>query len=139
MSEESALVSWFKERRGKTLKLNDRGINIVISALEKQINGGWVKCSERMPECEEEVWIQTKRGTRTTAMYEDGKMSVDNSKWNWNDIDFDYDEETDAYFIPKGWWEYKHFAPDDIYNYAVDEEVIAWKPLPTPYQESEVL
>ena len=37
MSEESALVLWFNERRGKTLKLNDRGMDIVISALERQI------------------------------------------------------------------------------------------------------
>ena len=37
MSEESALVLWFNERRGKTLKLNDRGMDIVISALKRQI------------------------------------------------------------------------------------------------------
>lgn len=35
--EASALVEWFKRRRGKTLKLNDKGIDYVIKALEKQI------------------------------------------------------------------------------------------------------
>ena len=97
---------------------------------------GWIPCSVRLPECEQEVWIQTKRGIRTTAMYEDGKMPEDESVWNWNDIDFDYDEKTDTYFIPEGWWEYRHFNPDDVYNCLVDEEVIAWMPLPEPYNEN---
>lgn len=35
--EASALVEWFKCRRGKTLKLNDNGVDCVIEALEKQI------------------------------------------------------------------------------------------------------
>ena len=32
----NALISWFENRRGKTLKLNDKGIDVVISALDKQ-------------------------------------------------------------------------------------------------------
>ena len=32
----NALISWFEDRRGKTLKLNDKGIDVVISALDKQ-------------------------------------------------------------------------------------------------------
>lgn len=31
-----ALIEWFNERRGKTLKLNNDGIDTVIGALEKQ-------------------------------------------------------------------------------------------------------
>ena len=98
----------------------------------------WIPCSVRLPECEQEVWIQTKRGIRTTAMYEDGKMPEDESEWNWNDIDFDYDEKTDTYFIPEGWWEYRHFNPDDVYNCLVDEEVVAWMPLPDKYEPESV-
>lgn len=99
---------------------------------------GWIPCSVRLPECEQEVWIQTNRGKRTTAMYEDGKMPEDESAWNWNEIDFDYDEKTDTYFIPEGWWEYRHFNPDDVYNCLVDEEVIAWMPLPDKYEPESV-
>ena len=36
-SEAKALVEWFKVRKGKTLKLNDNGIDCVVEALEKQI------------------------------------------------------------------------------------------------------
>lgn len=35
--EAAALANWFKCRKGKTLKLNDRGIDCVVEALEKQI------------------------------------------------------------------------------------------------------
>lgn len=112
---------------------NDAG-NRAEEIIRKHMNDGWISCEERLPECEEEVYILTERGTRTTAIYEDGTMSDDVSMWNWTDIDFDYDEESDTNFIPEGWWEYRHFNPDDVYNNAVDEKVIAWQPLPEPYR-----
>lgn len=96
--------------------------------------GGWIPVEDFLPECEQEVYIITEQGTRTTAMYENGTMSDDESIWNWTDIDFDYDEENDINFIPEGWWEYRHFNPDDVYNNAIDEKVIAWQPLPEPYR-----
>lgn len=95
---------------------------------------GWIPVAERMPESEKEVYIQTARGTVTTAIYEDGKVSEDDSCWNWTDIDFNYDEVTDINYVPEGWWEYRHFNPDDVYNNIVDEAVIAWMPLPKPYK-----
>lgn len=35
--EAKALVEWFKNRKGKTLKLNDKGIDCVVESLDKQI------------------------------------------------------------------------------------------------------
>ena len=96
----------------------------------------WIPVTERLPKCEEEVYIQTKNGTITTAAYEDGTIPNEESIWNWTDIDFDYDEESDTYLVPKGWWEYRHYNPDDVYNNRIDEEVIVWMPLPEPYAES---
>lgn len=97
----------------------------------------WIPVTERLPKCEEEVYIQTKNGTMTTAAYEDGKIPEEKSKWRWDDdVDFDYDEESDTYLVPEGWWEYRHFNPDEVYNNVVDEEVVAWMPLPEPYTES---
>ena len=97
----------------------------------------WIPVTKRLPKCEEEVYIQTKNGTITTATYEDGTMPNEESTWNWTDIDFDYDEETDTYLVPEGWWEYRHYNPDDVYNNMVDEEVVAWMPLPDPFKEEE--
>ncbi|MCM1364943.1 MAG: DUF551 domain-containing protein [Faecalibacterium sp.] len=94
----------------------------------------WISVKDRLPKPEEEVLVLAKsqRGykTITTAMYEEGTMKVDDSAWNWEDIDFDYDEENDDYIIPCGWWEYRHYG--DALNYAVDDEVTHWMPLPEP-------
>lgn len=120
------------------LDARQNGLDTAINLLNAQPTvNQWIPVTERKPECEEEVWIQTERGTVTTAMYEDGKMSIDDSCWHWNDIEYDYDEENDIQYIPEGWWEYKHFAPDDVYNYEVDEKVIAWMQKPQPYKEEE--
>lgn len=91
-----------------------------------------------MPKCEEEVWIITERGTQTSAMYEDGTMLDKNSAWNWTDINGEWDEQEDCMIIPEGWWEYRHFNPDDVYNNTVDEKVIAWQPLPESYKRMKI-
>lgn len=95
---------------------------------------GWIPVNERLPECEKEVLIQTTRETITTAIYEDGNMPNENSIWYWTDVDFDYVEETDTEYVPEGWWEYRHFNPDDVYNNTIDEDVVAWMPLPKLYK-----
>lgn len=103
--------------------------------------GGWIPCSERLPEAEERVLIFAKRkykggGFRniiTTAIYEDGTVLENDSNWHWEDIDGEWDEEEDCYIIPEGWWEDKQYNPDGVLNYAVDDKVVAWMPLPEPY------
>ncbi|MCI9475020.1 MAG: hypothetical protein HFE71_00855 [Emergencia sp.] len=98
---------------------------------------GWIPCSEKLPDVEKEVLVQTNRNgfvIITTAMYEDGKMSTEDSIWNWCDVEFDYCEEKDMFLIPEGWWEYRHYNPDDVYNCAIDDMVLAWQPLPRPWR-----
>lgn len=95
----------------------------------------WISVNDRLPEAETEVLILSRHGQRqiiTTAMYEDGKMPVDDSVWIWYELDFDYDEENDQYLIPEGWWEHRHYNPDEVYNNAVDDVVTHWMPLPEP-------
>ena len=99
----------------------------------------WISVKERLPEPETEVVILALRKNfkiMTTAMYEDGTVSTDDSIWNWYDIDFNYDEENDQYLIPEGWWEYRHYNPDDVYNNCVDDIVTHWMPLPKPPKEA---
>lgn len=99
----------------------------------------WISVKKIKPECEEEVLVRVKHEypngklyyITTTAIYEDGKMNTDDSIWYWdNDVDFDYDEENDEYLIPEGWWEYRHYNPDDVYNNMIDGEVTHWMKLP---------
>ena len=88
------------------------------------------------PKVEEDVLIlfETACGGYgiTTAYYEDGSVFLQDSVWYWEDLpDWGtYDEERDDYKIPKGWWEYRHFNQDDVYNNRVDSPVVGWMPLP---------
>lgn len=80
-----------------------------ISALEKQINGGWIKCSERLPSEEECV----KSGGNLFEV-----TKIINKKIKITDyclIHTDY----------KTW------------HIRLNEEVIAWKYKSEPYKESE--
>lgn len=104
----------------------------------------WISVKDRLPEPEQEVLICTVKMYRgraykgiTTAMYEDGTIFTEDSVWNWSDIEYlgDYDEERDDWKIPSGWWEERHYNPDDAYNNVVDDEVTHWMPLPEPPKE----
>ena len=106
---------------------------------------GWIPVVEQLPPVETEVYVTARRKYRdgtyreivTTAMYEDGTVLENDSCWYWNEINGEWDEENDCYIIPEGWWENRHYNPDDVYNNAVDDEVIAWRSMPEPYRESE--
>lgn len=94
----------------------------------------WISVKDRLPKAEVAVIVLTVSDngykTITTAMYENGKVSTDDSTWFWYEIDFDYDEDNDRYLIPEGWWEYRHFNPDEVYNNSIDDVVTHWMPMP---------
>lgn len=96
----------------------------------------WRDPDKNPPKVEEDVLIlfETACGGYgiTTAHYEDGTVLSEKSAFYWEEI-FEwgsYDEESDDYFIPKGWWEYRYFNPEDVYNNCVDSPVVGWMPLP---------
>lgn len=88
------------------------------------------------PKVETEVLImyQTASGECgiTTAHYEDGTLLSQDSIFYWDELAAwgKLDEEHDDYIIPKGWWEYRHFNQDEVYNNRVDYPVMGWMPLP---------
>lgn len=110
----------------------------------------WIPVTERLPEPEAEVVILAERKTYsfkwkgvtthhivTTGMYEDGSKNTENSVYVWETDGFEYDEELDAYIIPEGWWEWKHYIGDECHNYAIDDVVTHWMPLPEPPKEEQ--
>ena len=96
----------------------------------------WRDPDKNPPKVEEDVLIlfETAYGGYgiTTANYEDGTVLPQKSAFYWEGISEwgTYDEESDDYFIPKGWWEYRYFNPDDICDNRVDAHVVGWMPLP---------
>lgn len=106
----------------------------------------WISVKDRPPEPETEVFIyaEIRRDNKvigyvvTTAIYEDGTIHTEESIWNWDDINYwgTYDEETDDYIIPEGWWEERHYNDDDTRNLKVDDFVTHWMPLPKPPKET---
>ena len=96
----------------------------------------WRNPETDLPKVETEVLVLYRNDIDgygiTTAHYEDGSIFLQDSKWYWEDLpDWGiYDEERDDYKIPKGWWEYRHFNPEEIYNNWIDRPVVGWMPLP---------
>ena len=87
------------------------------------------------PKVETEVLVLVDCGEGyciTTAFYEDGTVSQYESLWQWEDVDDYgiYDEEEDLYRLQKGWWEYRHFTPEDALECPIDKPVVGWMPLP---------
>lgn len=103
---------------------------------EKDFFPAWRDPDKDPPKVETEVLILYRNDIDgygvTTAHYEDGSIFLQDSEWYWESLpDWEtYDEERDDYKIPKGWWEYRHFNPDEVYNNQIDRPVVGWMPLP---------
>lgn len=98
----------------------------------------WISVNNQLPKPEQRVMVCAGHTYNdkvyrsiTIGAYEDGNMWREESDWNWNfDCnDMEYDEEQDDWKVPKGWYEYCRYNPDGL-NWAIDEEVTHWMPLP---------
>ncbi len=101
----------------------------------KTLRPTWRDPDKDPPKVETEVLVLVDCGKGyciTTAFYEDGTVSQYESLWQWEDVDDYgiYDEEADLYRLAKGWWEYRHFTPDDALECPIDKPVVGWMPLP---------
>ena len=103
----------------------------------------WISVKDKMPEVEERVLLHTVNDVGdkkfyhiTIGMYEDGTVNAEYSKYSWDESTYDsvidYDEEMDADFVCKGWWEMGEYSEKVAW---IDDEVIGWLPLPSDPQE----
>lgn len=95
------------------------------------------KNPQDLPEPEKEVDVVCERKMlrkdskpiqiRTHGFYEDGTILENDSEWNWEDLEGEYNEEEDCYVIQEGWWEFRHYGLDEFYNNVIDDEIVAWR------------
>ncbi len=114
---------------------------MIMETVQGHSSGGWIPCSEEMPENEKEVEVTYTRKHHVTgedlyhtarAFHEDGTLTTEDSDYNWEETDnWEYDEKTDSCFIPEGWFEAVSFAETFA---GVDMHVLAWRPLLEPYR-----
>lgn len=109
----------------------------------KNLQPVWRDPETDPPKVETEVLVLVDCGKGyciTTAFYEDGTVSQYESLWQWEDVDDYgiYDEEDDLYRIPKGWWEYRHFTPEDALECPIAKPVVGWMPLPEKLKKEGV-
>ena len=94
---------------------------------------GWVPVTERLPESERTVlayYLNSHgKGRRIRAEYIAAKTKGADDGWD-SDSPADYDEATDQYYWPAGWYEVIDNW-DDLTHMAIHEgDVTHWMPLP---------
>ncbi len=111
MTEAEAITVLKMVEAHGSLAINAK--ELAINALEKQIDGGWIPCSERMPEDMEEVlvWFEYFRYGNYNRLCQRYGLSY-TFKGEWSG------------FIngESGWHQWR---------------IIAWQPLPAEYREGE--
>ena len=104
----------------------------------------WIPCSERLPDnrvcvivCFREWQQYAKRYIYSivTGWYA-RKHSVREDVFSEWEADCDYDEDEDEYYIQEGWYEFTTQGNFDLVSWYINVEVVAWMPLPEPYQEA---
>lgn len=112
-----------------------RELRKLVYYIPEEFYPEWRNPETDPPKVETEVLVLVDCGKGyciTTAFYEDGTVSQYESLWQWEDVDDYgiYDEEEDLYRLAKGWWEYRHFTPEDVLECPIDKPVVGWMPLP---------
>lgn len=105
----------------------------------------WIPCDERLPEnrvsvivCFREWQQYAKRYVYSIVVgWYARKHSVHENVFSDWEADCEYDEIEDEYYIEEGWYEFTTQGNGDLMNWYINADVIAWMPLPEPYQGGE--
>lgn len=107
---------------------------------EEQGRLGWIPVTERLPKSGVHVLASCRvkyvggggRSYVCDAFY--SERFKEQRSTEYDDIELDYDEETDEYYLPEGWWEV--IMNWDEYGFVgIEDFVTHWMPMPEPPQE----
>jgi len=98
--------------------------------MSKEIFSSW-KSPSLKPKSGKYVLVTVRDGKRVLVLraYWIAKFTEINSEYEGAQ---DYSEEKDEYYCPEGWYESNEYEDT---NWRVTGTVLAWMPLPEPYQE----
>ena len=103
-------------------------------AIEELSKPRWIPVSERLPETGVHVLLSCKCGAGAYVWDGFHTEKYSTPTQFYEDIDADYNEDTDEYYFPEGWWEViKNW--DDYSCVAIEDKVTHWMPLPEPPKE----
>ena len=115
------VVNWLIRIRDRLMTTSSKqfeAMTIAIASLEQQEKNRWIPVTERMPE-EKDAGILKKLGTDKRSDYVLATVEVKGERMNVTACTYD----------GKWDWNMKYAFPD--------YKVIAWRPLPAPYQEDK--
>jgi hypothetical protein len=101
-------IEFYKAKSYEEGGIRDRYTRLAIEALEKQLNGGWIPVSERLPEKSGKYLITIKNLTG-------------------------FEMPKEYIFI----CDYFHAIKEFMFDSWEDNKIVAWQPLPPAYKEVE--
>lgn len=135
MTKKDAIgyLEWMRRDADLKKEFND-ALLTAISSLQ-ELERKWIPVSERLPEETVLVTVETKTFRHR---YICEAVWIPRWTWkasfdNWEDCS-EYNEDEDEFYVIEGWYERVHNW--DEYSYVgIEDNVIAWQPLPEPFRE----
>jgi hypothetical protein len=115
-------------------------VNVAISCMEQQLNNGWIPVDSK-PDSDRPVEVTARRKTGARGYFvlkacyvAPHTQTTEDYGWDIGNVDGEYDEEKDCYWIPECW--YEDNAISDNENWILNDEydILAWRELPESWK-----
>ncbi len=106
----------------------------------------WISAKDHFPPTEQKVWVRMQsklysnyKTTTCAAHIGYHERTTEDNGWEDSEINTEYDEENDCFWIPECWYEVNEV--DDNLNWILDDEyeITYWMKLPEPPENDIVV